>query len=300
VLPWSYQAGSGILPQPAMKFFNEILAQKAPTAQFPYEEWTTKYPPKDHPTWYVKIGPTHADNSNFNWASEAGVAIPIRMAQAGSIKLSQIAAYDKDGHVMPVKFHLSVYFSTGITWQDMPHFPDVNKGYDKDGNPLKDDAGHVIPNPDFPDYLAARRVDGTIIPTSYGTEHGKAQAHPFFKDAWEAINADGTQGSKDIQTRLVATNAGLVVGWGNFYEPAGFSPGKCQGRPSVGRTGRLEDAVSWTWDMATAQRIHLDDPKENRKDHNIGQLFVMIYCDDQGPDPVYFLGRFFRQEPGAS
>ena len=29
-------------------------------------------------------------------------------------------------------------------------------------------------------------------------------------------------------------------------------------------------------------------------------LFVQIYCDEQGDEPVYFLGRFYREEPGTS
>lgn len=286
VLPWSYEAGSGIMPTPAKELFNQVLVQRAPTASFPYEDWTTQYPPSKNPSWYVKIGPTDPHNSNHNWASEAGVAIPIRFAQAGSIKLSQIAAYDKNGHVLPVKFHLSLYYATGLTWADMPQFPGPQQL--ANGNP----------NPDFPPYLAARRTDGTVIHTTYETNDTIAMSHPFFKDAWESINPDGTQGSKDIQSRLVADNAGLVVGWGNYYEPAGYSPGRFS--RGATRTGILEDATNWTWDMASASRIHLDDPKENRKDHNIGQLFAMIYCDDQDDRPVYFLGRFFRQEPGVS
>ena len=29
-------------------------------------------------------------------------------------------------------------------------------------------------------------------------------------------------------------------------------------------------------------------------------LFVMIYCDDQDDESVFFMGRFIRQEPGQS
>jgi len=42
------------------------------------------------------------------------MSIPIRMSQGGTIRLSQLAAYDRDGNVMPVKFHISVYKLNGV------------------------------------------------------------------------------------------------------------------------------------------------------------------------------------------
>jgi hypothetical protein len=87
VLPWSYKAGSGIIPTPAKEFFNEKLP---PNATFPFEEWTTKYPPKNpsYRPWYIEIGPTNTSNSSKNWSAVKRdniqlAAIPIRMSQAG-------------------------------------------------------------------------------------------------------------------------------------------------------------------------------------------------------------------------
>ena len=97
VLPWSYQAGSGIIPLGAKEFFRRSCASAR--RHFPYENLTRKYPPK-HPSyrpWYIKIGPYDENNSTNNWSSD--VAIPIRMGQAGTIRLTQIAAYDKHGNV---------------------------------------------------------------------------------------------------------------------------------------------------------------------------------------------------------
>ena len=31
----------------------------------------------------------------------------------------------------------------------------------------------------------------------------------------------------------------------------------------------------------------------------VGNLYAMIYCDGQNDQPVYFLGRMFRVEPGT-
>ena len=289
VLPWSYKAGSGIIPTAAKEFFNEKITD--PNAIFPFEEWTTKYPPKNpaYRPYYVEIGPTNPHNSNANWSSvsrdgQPTMAIPIRMSQAGSIRLSQLAAYDRDGHVLPVKFHLSVYDSDGVAVDGMPQFP---------GQP--GDA-------DFPEYLAARRVDGTVIPTTYGTGlfglHGpaKMQTHPFYKGGWEHVQPNGLKfpwGSAEPQV----PNPEPKVGWGTFYEPAGYSPGRFS--KGASRTGMLADDASWTWDL-TDVTVDTNKKSMNLKEEYAGQLFVMIYCDDQDDQSVYFLGRFIRQEPGQT
>jgi hypothetical protein len=44
----------------------------------------------------------------------------------------------------------------------------------------------------------------------------------------------------------------------------------------------------------------LNKPRLNALDEYSGMLFVMIYCDDQYDESVYFMGRFIRQEPGQS
>ena len=74
------------------------------------------------------------------------MSIPIRMSQAGSIRLTQIAAYDKHGEVMPVKFHVSVYTNNGMAVELDAGLPGAGSW------PVAD------PNPDFPPYLNARKV----------------------------------------------------------------------------------------------------------------------------------------------
>ena len=294
VIPWSYQAGSGIIPTPAKEFFTEKLASH-PGATFPYEEWTRKYPPKNpsYKPWYIEIAKTDKANSNNNWSSVkrkniATASIPIRMSQAGSIRLTQIAAYDKDGNVMRVKFHASVYYVNSVAVNSMPQFPGTRE------------SAH------FPKYLPARKkgVAGTrdsdrpVIPTTYETTgNDKAQTHPFYKGGWEEYQPDGSYypWGNDVQM----ADASQVVGWGNFYEPGGYSPGRFS--KGADRTGVLEDNTAWGWDMAGGgANIHLDKPSENEKEEYAGMLFIMIYCDDQDDESVYFMGRFVRQEPGQS
>jgi hypothetical protein len=280
VLPWSYKSGSGIIPTPAKEFYNEKITD--PHAEFPFESWTKKYPPSAHPNWYIKIGPTDPDDSNNNWSAvqqrgkgKPVYAVPIRMSQAGTIRISQLAAYDKSGNVMPVKFHLSVYDNNSTAIDSMPRFPGPRT------------------MSDFPPYLPARRVSGTVIPTTYENANGHAQTHPFFRGGWEKIQPDGTQFPWGDDSQMPKVDP--KVGWGNYYEPAGYSPGRFS--KGASRTGLLSDDAAWSWDLTNVS-VSLTDPNQDQA--WAGMLFVMIYCDDQGDQPVYFQGRFIRQEPGQS
>src|SRR5262245_8215911 len=293
VLPWSYQAGSGIVPQPAQNFFDQL----PPDATFPFEKYTKANPPSKHPNWYIKIGKTNTANSNQNWSciSRDGIptaAIGIRMSQAGSIRLTQVAAYDKDDNVMPVKFHLSVYDNNSIAVKSMPEFP----------GPVMQASGD--PNPEFPKYLDAQRIEskgGAKITTTYETNTDGdgnyiAQAHPFYKGAWESVQPNGREWPWPATVNIPSD---LVVGWGNYYEPAGYSPGRFS--KGATRTGVLEDTTSWDWNLTNKSvKVNSNANQSNRAEPYAGMLFVMFYCDDQDDEPVYFMGRFIRLEPGQS
>ena len=270
VLPWSYKEGSGCVPLGAKEFFLEKLPS---TASFPYEEWTKKYPPSNpaYKNYYVRIGPTNVTDSSKNWSGvardgQAIMAIPIRMSQQGAIRLTQIAAYDKNGNVKPVRFHASVYASNGTATDAMPNFP-------------------TDPDTGAPKFL---RPNGTTV------NYGVHQANPFFEGAWEQVNPDGTAYAN--ASYLTAQGADLVVGWGNYYEPAGYSPGRAS--KGAARTGLLEDATPWSWDLSSF--LDLLSPKNNANMEYAGMLFVQIFCDEQGPEPIYFMGRFLRNEPGTN
>jgi hypothetical protein len=112
--PWSYAEGSGMLPRAAKELFNYRMPTEA---QFPWEEWTRKYPPKnpDCAKFYVRIPPARhaAGEARYNWSGTERdpmtglptAPIAIYMAQMADIRLSQVAAYDRDGNVMKVRFH---------------------------------------------------------------------------------------------------------------------------------------------------------------------------------------------------
>jgi len=288
IIPWDYRAGSGIIPTPAKEFF----AQKLPSsATFPFEEWTRKHPPKDPESapYYIRIGPTDVNNSSNNWSgvvreNRMTMAIPIRMGQAGTIRLTQLAAYDRDGNVMPVKFHFSVYYGNATAADGMPKFP-------------LDPYHNADPDPDkiAPDWRRPRKpVTAEIIPTNYKT----FQANPFYKGAWEQVQEDGTVFPWSADSNLPTPGSGLVVGWGNYYEPAGYSPGRAS--KGAARTGLLQDDTAWTWDVAQTQNIDFQNPENNVNEQYIGMLFVQIYCDDQDDKAVFFMGRLIRSDPGQT
>lgn len=345
VLPWSYTAGSGIVPTAAKDFFAKI---DDPNAQFPFEKWTKLWPPKNPKSkpYYIKLDPMNPNDSNQNWSAvkrdgHGTYAIPIRMSQAGTIRLSQLAAYDEDGNVLPVKFHYSVYGGMTLAVDSMPQFPGPRRipGPDSHwvaGNPpsnpkyqhtykqetAPDDktipppmdndiwiqtsnSAHsyyqavMIPNPEFPKYLAAREVDGTVIPTTYQAPvkgSGKNMAHPFYEGAWESVAPNGLKWPWGSDANLPQEQP--KIGWGTYYEPAGYWPGRFS--KGATRTGLLSDDSPWGWDMSGDPNFNSDVKGGNKKDEYAGMLFVLIYCDDQGDKPVYFMGRFVRQEPGQS
>jgi len=280
VLPWSYTEGSGVLPSGGGLNATEFFMERIPsTAEFPYEEWTRKFPPKRYPNYYVRIGPTNTTDSTKNWArrpDSTGLAlpIPIRMAQAGTIRLSQIAAYDKDGNVLPVRFHVSIYANNGSGPGAMPKFPD---------NPEPTGIKYLKPWGDRP-----------VADRPFTVNYNVFQSNPFIKDAWEQVKEDGTIYENDAM--LNAKDAELLVGWGNYYEPAGYSPGRAS--RGADRTGLLVDENQWGWQPSPL--IDLLNPANNKNTEDVGMLFVNIYCDEQGDQPVYFMGRFFRVDPGAA
>lgn len=284
VIPWSYLDGSGCVPLGSKEFFTEKLPS---TAQFPYEDFTTQYPPSNpaYAPYYIKLNPADLTNSKNNWAAVArdGVqlmSIPFRMSQAGTIKLSQFAVYDKSGHVLPVRFHVSVFKTNGVAADAMPVFP-----YD----PETGDPGASLPPIN---YLKPRDLTnpGHFLNSNYGA----FQPHPLYEGAWESVKPDGTLYSSDAY--LTAQNAGLIVGWGNYYEPAGYWPGRFS--RGADATGMMVDSTQWSWEFGEDE-IDLRDPANNANIEYAGMLFLQFYTDEN-VESAYVMGRFFRVEPGTS
>ena len=117
--------GQGVLPEDAAR--DTPVPLRGVDQEAPAEE------PAPSAPWYIRIGKTDT-TTDKNWSGVIrdgrDMAIPIRMGQAGSIRLTQIAAYDKPATCMPVKFHFSIYAATGSAADGMPNFP-----HDRVGSP---------------------------------------------------------------------------------------------------------------------------------------------------------------------
>lgn len=293
LMPWSYANGSGCIPQGSKPFFLEKLPADA---AFPYEEYTTQYPPSNpaYAPYYIKIPGVSRTDSKKNWSAtprdgQARLAIPIRMAQAGTVKLIQIAAYDKNGHVLPVKFHLSFYTVNTTGPSDMPIYS-KNTNYTPAKTPprLSVRSGHPA------DWNPRGWTDSDSLDYDVNGDN----TMPFFQGAWESIDPNGTTYPDDWYQPT--QSAGLVVGWGNYYEPAGFWPGRFS--KGAQATGMLSDESTWTWDLSNTLDPHnAAHPTQGQYGvASAGMLYAMLYCEEQGDQPVYFLGRAFRAEPGTN
>ena len=271
VVPWNYGAGSGYIPSAPDKSSVSLFRGMPAGIRFPWTEWTTQRPPKDK-AWrncYLRIGP-RSSNADDNWAYEqrgtaapttptARWAIPIRMAQAAEIRLLQIAAYDKDGNVMRVPFHVSLYAKYGANVASTPTIVSLT-------TPGRD---------------------------GYGT----GQHYPFFSQAWERVTPNGTIISDE--QRVAVSSSGLIRGYGTRYAPAGYWPGSKQAgdRP----TGLLHDEGRWNWNASTDEHdigaVNIQNADNQPK--YAGYAFLLIYCDAQLTQEVFFMGRMFRTEPGG-
>lgn len=264
LFPWSYAEGSGYIPSnsthSAVPLFNG-MPQLTP---FPWTDWIKSRPPKDR-RWassYIRIGPV-SSNANNNWATQnspwgTAMGVPIRMGQSGTIRLLQIAAFDRDGNVMRVPFHVGFYYVGSVNVLTMPAIP-------------------VEQAASFPPYKAGQR-------------------YPFVKDAFETTLRDGTRNNRNDPTAY--ESAGPVRIYGTFDEKAGYWPGSyAQGDAATGLLVD-ETQWSWDvtsvgdalWDPYSLER-NLSSPK-------VGSIYAMIFCEAQKTQEVFFAGRMFRVEPG--
>ena len=258
--PWSYERGSGIIPSGTTYDARPLFTNIIPRgAVFPWTEYTRQYPPKDpRYTKYYIPIGTASADPQDNWAYESG---------DGQYRVLVPVLAAERGTVRLIQL----------------------AAYDEDGN--------VMP---VAFHASIYNIDGITIGSMPMTPEGAISPYPvgsnypFFPGAFEQRNRDGTQKSD----KNSSAPEGLVIGWGNNYQPAGYSPGLyTSGSP---KTGLLIDESSWSFDTSNNQNWDLSVPSKNIESTLTGYLYISIYCDDQGTKPVYFLGRIFRQEPGTN
>jgi hypothetical protein len=298
LLPWNYAQGSGYIPSGPAWNAKRLFDGIPDSIEFPWTEWTTQRPPasKSYRSCYARIGPasTNADN---NWATlpkrDNGQGVggkygfSIRMAQAGQIRLLQLAAYDIDGNVMAVPFHFSLYYSSGVNVQSMPALAQS----DVDAMTAATDAQNAA----IDAANAATTPPGTTPHVAH-SPYRAGQHYPFFPAAWERYNSNGTQMNRP--TTVESPGAGFVRGYGTGFVQAGYWPGAS--RLSDPPTGKLVDETVFDFDT-NASDFNIDPLTTHQLSQYAGYIHGMIYCDAQGPDrEVFFAGRMFRVEPGSS
>lgn len=231
--PWNYLAGSGFVPKPSMKFHRSRPVATA----FPWESWAKKYPPKGSGAkYYVKVNARNS-KSKKRWSAR----VPVLLSQKGTIRRTEFACFDKDGNLLKIPFHVSVYYLP-VTVQDMPH-----QGSNFD---------------------------------------------PFTTGFFETIQDNGQpKAANDFTT----PDPSLIIGWGNKDQPAGYSPGRFS--DGAEPTGVLVDDAAWAFDMLKNPDFDPNLALGKKEPTSAITAYVMIYA--KASEDAYFLGRFYRQEPGT-
>jgi hypothetical protein len=289
--PWS-QGASGVIPDWSTRttgdlgIFRNSAARLAndqaaglylgdpDNVPFPWTDITTRFPPKNYPQYYITVHPASRTNPEPSWANAAWVSsnteaqnlaafVPykILMAQAGEIKLLQMAAYDANGNVKNVPFHVSIYSTSGVTPQFMPLVP----------------SDAVMP-----------------ADSRYTTAVANGKHYPFFATAWEKINPNGTVPT-NTQQDLPATSDQFMIGYGSYYEKAGYWPGS-SAKPSDKPTGLLVDEAGFSWDWTGTTKIDPQKTFAQQASTANPYAYIMVYCDADVAANTYFLGRMFRKE----
>lgn len=155
--------------------------------------------------------------------------------------------------------------------------------------------------------IVACDIDGNILPVEFhvsfyrnpGTCSPLAMPRdgqgpsPFIENAFQTTDANGVQlpvGS------FLAPSPDLLIGWGNLEQPAGYFPSRKTDGASP--TGLLVDEASWTWDCNGNGFFTNQYPGVG---HTIPKSAFQIYAEFyvEHTEPVYFMGRLYRQEPGT-
>jgi len=121
-----------------------------------------------------------------------------------------------------------------------------------------------------------------------------AERYPFFPQAFNTVKPTGElENNKSVY--LPAGNE-MVMGWGTFEEPAGYSPSSKGAKGPV--TGKLEDEQGWSFDTTSADsQFDAYSATKTAKIKTAGQLYAMIFQD--AAEDAYFIGRFFKRPDGT-
>ena len=158
--PWSYETGSGYVPFASYEIWKQATSASGfqdiasiydqtnsqfvdysknlipsndlmdTTYAFPWNAVAKKFPPKmfknTDSSPYIKVTAANTANPNDNWS----VGYPVILSAKGDIKLFQMAAFDADGNIARVPFHVSFWsssFTVGVSYTITPRMTGVSQ-----------------------------------------------------------------------------------------------------------------------------------------------------------------------------
>lgn len=255
--PWSYTEGSGVIPSGSKLDATPLFKKMEGGTTFPWTGFTAAYPPKKYPQYYIKVS-RKGPKASQRWQDNGWNGT---RSQAVPIKAAQTA-----------EIMLSQIMAV-----------------DANGHPL------AIPF-HFSVYLndGVTSTDMPLIPKGGFGGYAASDHYPLFPAAFE--NTKPTGETQDNPGVLLPQGADLVIGWGSYYDPAGYSPGLKSAGGHL--TGMLVDETSWTFDTSGVAGFDTYSVKNNAKNKTAGMLYAMFFQD--AVQEAYFIGRLWRKPPGAN
>jgi hypothetical protein len=107
--PWDYSAGSGFMPRASRRMHVQMKSGES----FPWQGQTQLTQPANYQDWFIRVW-ANAPTREKRWSF-----FPILMSEKGTIRLTQMAAYDRYGVQLRVPFHFAIY-KNPVTAADMP------------------------------------------------------------------------------------------------------------------------------------------------------------------------------------
>lgn len=150
-----------------------------------------------------------------------------------------------------------------------------------------DKNGNLLPIQYSISLYYASGVNYSFMPTN-----GNNNYSPFIPGAFESI--DPTTGQPWAKPGL-APDQSLVIGWGNYDQPAGYWPGLYSAGAKA--TGLLVDESTWNWDCSANEPNYDHLAKAGKEAASVITLYLMAYAEYT--ETVYIGGRLYRQEPGT-
>lgn len=118
---------------------------------------------------------------------------------------------------------------------------------------------------------------------------------PFINNAFEKVDATGQP-----TNQFLWPDQSFIIGWGNrangITNAAGYSPGSQAEGGSP--TGEFFDDATWTYDNTFQEFFQGKNLPGKRAPKSEITIYAMFYCEYT--EPVYFMGRLYRQNPGQS